>query len=88
MAISSFINLKREDALAEPKTLSTQEAIKTLIVALYNKFDNKKSDTNKLQVIKLDKALDVLECLKLYKGQQEGGGEVLITTLTKVKRVI
>ena len=39
MAISSFINLEGEDALVEPKAL---------IIALYNKLDNKKRDTNKL----------------------------------------
>ena len=44
MAISSFINLEGEDALAEPKALLTQEAIKALIVALYNAPDNKESD--------------------------------------------
>ena len=88
MAISSFINLEREDALAEPKASSTQEAIKALIVALCNKPDDKKSDTNKLQIIKLNEALDALERLKLYKGQQEGGDKALITTLTKAERVI
>ena len=44
--------------------------------------------TNKPQVIKLDKALDALERLKLYKGQQEGGNKALIATLTKAERVI
>ena len=44
--------------------------------------------TNKPQVIKLNKALDVLEHLKLYKGQQEGGNKALITTLTKAEIVI
>ena len=48
MAISSFINLEGEDALAEPKALLTQEVIKALIIALYNKPDNKESNTNEL----------------------------------------
>ena len=69
IAISSFINLEGEDALAEPEASSTQEAIEALIVALYNKLDDEESDTDKPQVIKLDEALDTLECLKLYKGQ-------------------
>ena len=69
MAISNFINLDKENALIEPKVSSSQEAIKALIVALYNAPDDKKSDNKvKLQVIKLDKALDALERLKLYKG--------------------
>ena len=68
MAISSFINLEGEDALVEPKALLTQEAIKASIIALYNELYNKESDTNKPQVIKLNKALDALERLKLYKG--------------------
>jgi hypothetical protein len=37
-------------------------------MALYNKLDNKESNTNKPQVIKLNEALDALERLKLYKG--------------------
>jgi hypothetical protein len=39
-------------------------------------------------VIKLDKALDALERLKLYKGQQKEGNKNLITALIKAKRVI
>ena len=39
MAISSFINLEGEDTLVEPKAL---------IIALYNKLDNKESNANKL----------------------------------------
>ena len=88
IAISSFINLEGEDALVKPKALLTQEAIKASIIALYNKPDDKESNTNKPQAIKLDKALDVLERLKLYKGQQEGGDKALIATLTKAERVI
>jgi len=88
MAISSFINLEGEDALAEPKASSTQEVIKALIVALYNEPDDEESNTDKPQVIKLDEALDALERLKLYKGQQEGGNKALIATLTKAERVI
>ena len=39
------------------------------IIALYNALDDKESDNKvKLQVIKLDRALDTLECFKLYKG--------------------
>ena len=68
MAISSFINLEGENALAEPKALSTQDAIKASIIALYNEPDNKESNADELQVIKLNKALDTLERLKLYKG--------------------
>ena len=88
MAISSFINLEGEDALVEPKALLTQEAIKALIIALYNEPDDEESDTDEPQVIKLNEALDALERLKLYKGQQEGGDEALIATLTKAERVI
>jgi len=44
MAISDFINLDKEDALTEPKASLLQEAIKALIVALYNTPDNKESD--------------------------------------------
>ena len=70
MAISDFINLDKKDALTEPKASLSQEAIKALIVALYNTLDNKESG-NKVepQVIKLNKALDTLKRLKLYKGQ-------------------
>jgi hypothetical protein len=68
MAINSFINLKGEDALAKPKALSTQEAIEALIIALYDEPDDEESDTNKPQVIKLNKALNALKRLKLYKG--------------------
>ena len=68
--------------------LSTQEAIEALIVALYNEPDDEESDTDEPQVIKLDEALDALERLKLYEGQQEGGDEALIATLTKAERVI
>ena len=89
MAISDFINLDKEDALIEPKASLLQEAIKALIIALYNIPDNKKSDDKvKLEVIKLNKALDALERLKLYKGQQEEGNKALITALIKVERVI
>ena len=48
MAMSSFIKLEGEDVLAKPKALLTQEAIKALIIALYNKLDNKESNINKL----------------------------------------
>ena len=48
MATSSFINLEGGDALVEFKALLTQEVIKVLIVALYNKLDDKESDINKL----------------------------------------
>ena len=48
MAINSFINLEEEDTLVDPKALLTQEVIKALIIALYNKPDNKKSNANKL----------------------------------------
>ena len=88
MAISSFINLEGEDALAEPEALSTQEAIEALIIALYNEPDDEESDADEPQVIKLNEALDALERLKLYEGQQEGGDEALIATLTKAERVI
>jgi hypothetical protein len=44
MAISNFINLDREDALIEPKASLLQEAIKALIVALYNALDDEESD--------------------------------------------
>jgi hypothetical protein len=88
MAISSFINLEGEDTLVEPKALLTQKAIKASIIALYNELDNKESNANEPQVIKLNEALDALERLKLYKGQQEGGNEALIATLTKAERVI
>jgi hypothetical protein len=57
-------------------------------MALYNEPDDKESDTNKPQVIKLNEALDALERLKLYKGQQEGGNKALIATLIKAERVI
>jgi hypothetical protein len=47
-----------------------QEVIKASIIALYNAPDNKESDNEvKPQIIKLNKALNVLERLKLYKGQ-------------------
>jgi hypothetical protein len=49
MAISNFINLDREDALIEPKASLLQEAIKALIIALYNTLDNKESD-NKVKL--------------------------------------
>jgi len=56
---------------------------------LYNAPDNEESDKEvKPQVIKLNKALDALERLKLYKGQQEDGDETLITALIKAERVI
>ena len=89
IAISDFINLDKEDALIEFKASLLQEAIKASIIALYNAPDDKESDNKvKPQVIKLDKALDVLEHLKLYKGQQEEGNETLITALIKAERVI
>ena len=89
MAISDFINLDKEDALIEPKASILQKASKALIIALYNAPDNKESDKEvKLQVIKLNKALDILERLKLYKGQQEEDNKTLITALIKVERVI
>ena len=66
-----------------------QEVIKALIIALYNTPDNEESGNKvKPQVIKLNKALDALERLKLYKGQQEEGNKALITALIKVERVI
>ena len=69
MTINNFINLDREDALTEPKASLLQEAIKALIIALYNALDNKENNNKvKPQVIKLGKALDILERLKLYKG--------------------
>jgi len=49
MAISNFINLDKEDALIEPKASLSQEAIKALIVALYNAPDDKESD-NKVKL--------------------------------------
>jgi len=89
MAISNFINLDREDALTEPEASLSQKAIEALIIALYNAPYDKESD-NKVepQVIKLDEALDALERLKLYEGQQEEGDETLITALIKAERVI
>jgi len=89
MAISNFINLDKEDALIELKASLSQEAIKALIIALYNAPDDKESD-NKVepQVIKLDEALNALECLKLYEGQQEEGNKTLIIALIKAERVI
>ena len=89
MAINNFINLDKEDALIEPKASLSQEAIKALIIALYNAPDDKESNNEvKPQVIKLDKALNALERLKLYKGQQEEGNKTLITALIKAERVI
>ena len=44
MAISDFINSNKEDALIEFKAFLLQEAIKALIIALYNTPDNKKSN--------------------------------------------
>ena len=35
-----------------------------------------------------DEALDALERLKLYKGQQEQGNKTLITAVIKAERVI
>jgi len=56
--------------LTEPKDSILQEVIKALIIALYDVLDDKESDKEvKPQVIKLNEALDVLERLKLYKGQ-------------------
>ena len=55
---------------------------------MYNAPVNKESNNKvKPQVIKLNEALDALERLKLYKGQQEGN-ETLITALIKAERVI
>ena len=89
MAISDFINLDKEDALIEPKASLLQEVIKALIIALYNTLDNEESNNKvELQVIKLNKALDALERLKLYKGQQEEGNKTLITAFIKAERVI
>jgi hypothetical protein len=89
MAISNFINLDKEDALTEPEASLSQEAIEALIVALYNTPDDKESDNEvEPQVIKLNEALDTLEHLKLYKGQQEEGNKTLITALIKAERVI
>jgi hypothetical protein len=66
----TLLILDREDALIEPEASLLQEAIEALIVALYNTPDDEESnDKVKPQVIKLDKALDALERLKLYKGQ-------------------
>ena len=80
MAINNFINLDKEDALIE---------LKASIIALYNVLDDKESDNKvKPQVIKLNEALDVLERLKLHKGQQEEGNKTLITALIKAERVI
>ena len=70
MAINKFINLDKEDALIELKASLLQETIKALIIALYNMPDDKESGNKvKPQVIKLNEALDVLERLKLHKGQ-------------------
>jgi len=89
MAISDFINLDKEDALTEPKASLLQEVIKALIIALYNAPDDEESDNEvEPQVIKLNEALDALERLKLYEGQQEEGNETLITALIKAERVI
>ena len=89
MAIDNFINLDREDALIEPKASLSQEAIEALIVALYDALDDEESgDEVEPQVIKLDEALDALERLKLYEGQQEEGDEALITALIKAEKVI
>jgi hypothetical protein len=87
--IRDFIDINREDALIEPEASILQEAIKASIVALYDAPDDKESDEEvEPQVIKLDEALDALERLKLYEGQQEDGDETLITALIKAERVI
>ena len=84
--INNFINLDREDDLTEPEASLSQEEIKASIVALYNAPDNKESNNKaKPQVIKLNEALDALERLKLYKGQQEEGNKTLIIALIKVE---
>ena len=71
--INNFINLDREDDLIEPEASLSQEAIKALIVALYNAPDDEESDNEaEPQVIKLDEALDALERLKLW-GAARGG---------------
>ena len=87
--ISNFININGEDALTEPEASISQEAIEASIVALYDAPDDEESDEEvEPQVIKLDEALDALERLKLYEGQQEDGNETLITALIKAERVI
>jgi len=59
------------------------------IVALYDAPDDEEIDKEvKPQVVKLDEALDALERLKLYKGQQEDSNKTLITALIKAERVI
>ena len=40
------------------------------------------------RLYRYSKVLDALECLKLYKGQQEDGNKTLITALIKADRVI
>ncbi len=56
---------------------------------MYNAPNNKESDKEvKPQVVKLNEALDALERLKLYKGQQEDSNKTLIIALIKVERVI
>ena len=42
--ISNFININREDALTESKAFILQEAIKALIIALYNVLDDKENN--------------------------------------------
>ena len=87
--ISNFIDINGEDALTEPEASISQEAIEASIVALYDAPDDEESDEEvEPQVIKLDEALDALEHLKLYEGQQEDGDETLITALIKAERVI
>ena len=77
-----------EDALIEPEASILQEAIEASIVALYDAPDDKESDKEvEPQVVKLDEALDVLEHLKLYKGQQEEGNKTLIIAFIKVEKV-
>ena len=44
ISISNYININGEDALIEPKASILQEAIKALIVALYDAPDNEESD--------------------------------------------
>ena len=55
---------------------------------LYNAPDKESDNEVEPQVIKLDEALDALERLKLYKGQQEEGNKTPITALIKAERVI
>ena len=89
ISTSNFININGEDALIEPKASILQKVIKALIITLYNAPDNKENNKEvKLQIIKLNKALNVLEYLKLYKGQQEDSNKTLIIALIKAEKTI